>query len=280
MAKVKIITDSTADVPEELVKEFNIRVVPLTVNFGDASYKDGIDITTEQFFEKLVKSDVLPTTSQVTPGQFEDIFREELKENDSIICVTLSSKASGTYQAAMIAKDMFDDANITIIDSMLLSYSYGMIVVDAARMAAEGKGHNEIASMTEERIKKIQVYFIVDTLEYLKKGGRLSSAQAIIGSMLDIKPVLGLKDGMVVPIDKIRGKKRVMTKIVEIIKSRGHTLDGKKVSFAHGLVPDKLEEFKEAILNEFNPASIEETVVGCVIGTHAGPGVLALFFEE
>ncbi|MBZ4646583.1 MAG: DegV family protein [Clostridia bacterium] len=278
MAKIKIITDSTADIPKNLAEELNITVVPLTVHFGEESYKDWYDLTSTEFFEKLKNSDVMPTTSQITPAAFEEVFRKELQENDSIICVTLSSKASGTYQSAVIAKNSIEDADIEVIDSMLLSYGYGMVVVEAAKMAKEGKSKQEIIGRVNYLLERIDTYFIVDTLEYLKKGGRINLAAAVIGNILNIKPVLGIKDGLVVPVDKIRGSKNIIPKMVELIKSKGYNMSNQVVGLAHGAIPDRLEELKEAIENEFHPKGFVISEVGSVIGAHSGPGVIGAFF--
>lgn len=278
MAKIKIITDSTADIPKNLAEELNITVVPLTVHFGEESYKDWYDLTSTEFFEKLKNSDVMPTTSQITPAAFEEVFRKELQENDSIICVTLSSKASGTYQSAVIAKNSIEDADIEVIDSMLLSYGYGMVVVEAAKMAKEGKSKQEIIGRVNYLLERIDTYFIVDTLEYLKKGGRINLAAAVIGNILNIKPVLGIKDGLVVPVDKIRGSKNIIPKMIELIKSKGYNMSNQVVGLAHGAIPDRLEELKEAIENEFHPKGFVISEVGSVIGAHSGPGVIGAFF--
>ncbi|MDK2810026.1 MAG: fatty acid kinase fatty acid binding subunit [Petroclostridium sp.] len=278
MAKIKIITDSTADIPKNLAEELNITVVPLTVHFGEESYKDWYDLTSTEFFEKLKNSDVMPTTSQISPAAFEEVFRKELQENDSIICVTLSSKASGTYQSAVIAKNSIEDADIEVIDSMLLSYGYGMVVVEAAKMAKEGKSKQEIIGRVNYLLERIDTYFIVDTLEYLKKGGRINLAAAVIGNILNIKPVLGIKDGLVVPVDKIRGSKNIIPKMVELIKSKGYNMSNQVVGLAHGAIPDRLEELKEAIENEFHPKGFVISEVGSVIGAHSGPGVIGAFF--
>ncbi|MDK2801478.1 MAG: fatty acid kinase fatty acid binding subunit [Clostridiales bacterium] len=278
MAHIKIITDSTADIPKDLAQQLNITVVPLTVHFGDQSYKDWYDLTPAEFFDKLKNSDIIPTTSQVTPAAFEEVFRSEIEQNDSIICITLSSKASGTYQSAVIAKNSIENADIEIIDSMSLSYGYGMIVIEAAKMAKEGKPKQEIIEQVKYLLDKLDVYFIVDTLEYLKKGGRINLATAVIGNILNIKPVLGIKDGLVVPIDKIRGSKKVIPKMVKLIKARGYNLSNQVVGLAHGSIPDKLEELKQAIEQEFHPKGFTISEVGSVIGAHAGPGIIGVFF--
>lgn len=278
MARIKIITDSTADIPKNVAEELDITVVPLTVHFGDESYKDWYDLSSTDFFEKLKESPVMPTTSQITPVTFEEVFRDVLKDYDTIIYIALSSKASGTYQSALIAKDMIEGADIEVIDSMTFSYGYGMIVVEAAKMVKEGKNKSEIVKKVKDMLDKLDTYFIVDTLEYLQKGGRINMATAVVGTVLNIKPLLGVKDGLVVPVDKIRGNKNIIPKMVKLIKNKGYNLSDKVVGLAHGAMPERLEELKQAIRQEFNPKGFTVSEVGCVIGTHAGPGIIGVFF--
>ncbi|MGE4283501.1 MAG: DegV family protein, partial [Clostridia bacterium] len=246
--------------------------------FGDESYRDGYDLTSLQFFDKLRNSDVMPTTSQVTPAAFEEVFKREIQDHDSIICITLSSKASGTYQSAVLAKNSVEHAHIEVIDSMSLSLGCGMVVIEAAKMAQEGKPKEEIVQHITDLLDRIEIYFIVDTLEYLKKGGRINLATAVIGNILNIKPVLGVREGLVVPIDKIRGSKKVIPKMIELMKMKGVHLSDEIVGLAHGAIPDKILEIKEAIETEFHPKGFIITEVGSVIGAHAGPGILGIFF--
>lgn len=281
MGNIKIITDSTADVPKHFAEELNITVVPLMVYFGDEAYRDWYDLSSEAFFAKLKESNIMPTTSQVTPAAFEEVFRKEAKQNDTIICFTISSKASGTYQSALIARNIVMEecgVDIEVIDSMSFSYGYGLAVVEGARMAKAGKSKAEIMERANYLLEHTDTYFIVDTLEYLQKGGRINMASAVIGSILNIKPVLGIKEGLVKPIDKIRGSKRVIPKMVEIIKNNGYDIKGKTLAMAHGAIPDKLEELKQAIQEQFQPAGFEIAEVGCVVGAHSGPGVIGAFF--
>ncbi len=277
MSKIKIITDSTSDIPKEEIERLNITIIPLTVYFGDEAYKDGQDLSSEQFFEKLSGSNIMPTTSQVTPIEFEQIFRAELEQYETIICITLSSKASGTYQSAIMAKNTIDKDNIEIIDSMTFSYGYGMAVVKAAEMAQEGRAKEDIIRQINYMLSKLETYFIVDTLEYLQKGGRINMATAIVGNILNIKPILGVKDGLVIPLDKIRGSKRAINKMVKYIKEKDYNLSKQTIAIAHGAMPEKAEQLKEIFKKEFNINKIVISEVGSVIGAHAGPGVIGVF---
>ena len=277
MSKIKIVTDSTADIPKHLAEELDIEVVPLTVHFGEEAYRDGYDLTPSAFFEKLKNFPDMPTTSQITPAMFEEAFKDALRDNDTIICITLSSKASGTHQSALIAKGMIENGDIEVIDSMAFSYGYGMIVVEAARMVKEGKSKEEIVAQVKDMLQRLDTYFIVDTLAYLKKGGRINLTAAVVGTILNIKPLLSVQDGLVVPVDKIRGNKNIIPKMVKLIKSKGYDLSERTVGLAHGAMPERLEELKETIGKEFHPRGFAVSEVGSVIGAHAGPGIIGMF---
>jgi len=283
MSSIKIITDSTADIPKHFAEEYNITVVPLTVHFGDEAYKDWYDLSSEKFFAKLAESEVMPTTSQVPPSAFEQVFREEIQKYDTIICFTISSKASGTYQSAVIARDMVleeQEGDIEIIDSMSFCYGYGIAVVEAARMAKAGKSKAEIMDKIRYLLENTDAYFIVDTLEYLKRGGRINMASAVIGSILNIKPILSIKDGLVVPVDKVRGSKKVIPKMIEMIKKGNYDVKGKTVALVHGAVPEKLAELKQELEAQFGISHFEISEVGCVVGAHSGPGILGVVLTK
>ena len=271
MSKIKIVTDSTADIPKHLAEELDIEVVPLTVHFGEEAYRDGYDLTPSAFFEKLKNFPDMPTTSQITPAMFEEAFKDALRDNDTIICITLSSKASGTHQSALIAKGMIENGDIEVIDSMAFSYGYGMIVVEAAR------SKEEIVAQIKDMLQRLDTYFIVDTLAYLKKGGRINLTAAVVGTILNIKPLLSVQDGLVVPVDKIRGNKNIIPKMVKLIKSKGYDLSERTVGLAHGAMPGRLEELEEAIRKDFQPKGVTVSEVGSVIGAHAGPGIIGMF---
>ncbi|MBC7765477.1 MAG: DegV family protein, partial [Hyphomonadaceae bacterium] len=209
MASIKLITDSTSDIMKAVAEQWGIRVLPLTVHFGDKSYADGVELASTDFFDMLKQSDVFPTTSQISPAAFEQAFREELHTHDTLIVVTLSSKGSGTYQSACIAKEMVledtPEADIVLIDSLSFCSGYGMIVVEAAKMLQDGRTKQEIIDHITNSCANLEIYILADTLEYLKKGGRVSNIAALIGGMLNIRPILTVRDGMVASKGKLRG---------------------------------------------------------------------------
>ena len=276
----RIIVDSTAD----LMPEFKSRVhtVPLTVRFGDQEYIDGVTIDHKAFYEKLIESDVLPTTSQATPDAFIKEFEKAKEAGEAAVVITLASKFSGTYQSATIAADDYE--NIYVIDSGSAAMGSGILVELAFKLLDEGKNAEEIAAILEEEKKKIIIVALVDTLEYLKKGGRISKAVAFAGGVLNIKPVLSVIDGEINMLGKARGSKMGNNLLVEEINKAGGIDFGKPVLLGYSGISDALllkyiedsRHIWEGNLNE-----VRYTTVGSVIGTHAGPGaVVVAFFKN
>lgn len=278
MAKIQIITDSMTDIPKHLIDEYHIIVIPLTINFEDGEYRDGIDLTGEEFYNKLTQVKELPKTSQVTPNRFMEVFKEVLEEGKEIICINGSSKASGTHQGALLAKNELDNDKIHVFDTMGLCFGGGFFVYEAAKMVKEEKNIEEIIEKLTTMRSKVDHIFTVDTLEYLKKGGRLNPMKATIATILNVKPILTVVDGLVESLDKVRGSKKVIGKMVELAKERGGDFSNKTVAIAHANNPEKAEELIEIVKSELNPKEILLTEIGCTIGTHAGPGTLAIFY--
>jgi DegV family protein with EDD domain len=278
MNKIQIITDSMIDLPQDIVEKHNIIVVPLTIIFGDKEYRDGVDLTNSQFYEKLAQSEELPKTSQISPNTFIDVFNEALGQGKDILCINGSSRASGTHQSAVLAKNSLESDKIEVFDTMGLSFGGGLFVYEAAKMVEEGKNLNEIINKLNEMKLNVDHIFTVDTLEYLKKGGRLNPMKATIATMLNIKPILTVEDGLVEPLDKVRGSKKVVGKMIELAKKRGLSFEDKVVGISHANSPETLEVLKEQVIKELNPKELLVSEIGCTIGTHAGPGTLAIFY--
>jgi DegV family protein with EDD domain len=286
LSKVRIVTDSTADIPLELREKLGIEMVSLKVSFGNDTYIDGVSLTPEEFYDKLVASTTLPITSQPSPLDFqqkyESLASDDPNEKVEIISIHLSSVLSGTYQSAVIAKSSIEDdgndrVSITIIDAKSASYGTGGQVIAAAEAAAAGKSKEEILEIIDKT--KCDIYFLVDTLEYLHKGGRLGKGSAMIGSLLNIKPILTIdNDGYVAPIDKVRGQKKAMARIVELMKESDC---GKAVhiKLAHVRNPEGAETLKQMIAAEFDIVTCAEWTIGAVIGTYTGPGTVAAFIS-
>lgn len=276
--RIKVITDSVADIPKDIAKELNITVVPLSVHFGSITYKDGIDLSTNEFFDKLSKTERLPTTSQVNPGEFRKVFEDNLEEYDHLICITMSKAMSGTYKAANIAKEFIGVDQIDIFDSKAISFGFGLIVIEAARSIKKGESLEQIRESIQYNINNLENLFIVDTLEYLKKGGRLSTAEAFVGNVLKIKPVITINDGQLESIDKIRGRKRVINYFIDYINKNNYDLSNKTVGFFHAVDNEYLDKLITEVSDEFNIKEIIKSEVGTVVGTHSGPGCLAMVF--
>ena len=277
MSNIKIICDSLADIPTELVQKYDIEVVPLSIIFDDKEYIDGVDITKVEFYKMLRENDKLPKTSQVTYVAFKNVFEKYTSQNREILYIGGSSKASGTYQSAVMAKNDIKQGTINTFDSLSLSIGSGYIVLAAARLSKEGKNVEEILNHLERLRNNISLLFTVETLEYLQKGGRISLAKATIGNMLNIKPILWLEDGLIKPISQARGKKQVISKIVDIIKEQhGQDLSQKQVIIGCGDNDADLETLKKKLNEEFKIEEILQVNLGSCITAHTGPGVLGI----
>lgn len=276
---IKIVTDSTADIPLSVREEYGIEMVPLKVHFGEETYLDAVTIHPEQFYDKLSKAEQLPTTSQPSPVDFLDTYKKLSIENDiEIISIHLSSALSGTYQSAVLAKSILEDkASVTIIDSKSASYGLGLLVIAAAEAVRQGKSKAEIIRLIQELRNGTKIYFVVDTLEYLKKGGRIGKASALLGSLLNIKPILTVNEaGEAAPLDKVRGHRKAMLRIIELMKEefKGTEI---KVTVGHCKAQDTADELSLLVKEHFQINDIKCIDIGPVIGTHVGPGTAAVF---
>ena len=276
---IKILTDSTADLPKEFVEKYDIAVLPLKVIFGKKEYVDGIDLTPEEFYHMLETSEDLPTTSQLIPEQFMPIFEQAKADGDDIICIHISSSMSGTMQSANVSKDHVDYDGIHIIDSRTVTAQLGMMVIEACQMRDSGASVDEILSRLNELVKNTVLYGSIATLKYLKKGGRIKATSAVIGTALNVKPIITIADGMVESIGKARGQKKSFDEIKKLIDASGSTLNGKDIYIAHANDEVNLEKFKAFIRENYQPKNVYDFIVGAVVGTHAGPGCVAVAFE-
>lgn len=281
MKKTVIVTDSTADIPADLVKKYDIRIVPLRLMFGSNTYLDGVEITASEFYKQLVESPQLPTTSQPSPADFVEVYESILKEYPgcAILSMHLSSGMSGTYQSALLATSLIEgEPDITVWDSKSASYGFGLFAVHAAKLAAEGSTVDEIISSTEELRSKRRLYFLVDTLEYLQKGGRIGKASAVLGTLLNIKPILSIDDeGIIYPVEKVRGRKKATARMIELFQKDLAGVTNINVAVGHTADPASVDDFLAQLSTVF---TVKETVlsdIGAVIGTHVGPGTIAAY---
>ncbi len=274
---IRIIIDSTCDMKQETKEKFT--VVPLTLNFGAEEYIDGVTIDHKTFYEKLIESDVLPTTSQATPAAFADVF-ESVKENgESAVVITISSELSGTYQSALIAAADYE--NIYVIDSKTAAIGTGILALLALEYKEKGRTATEIVKQIEKMREKICVVALLDTLEYLKKGGRISSAVAFAGGLLSIKPVVSIEEGHINMLGKARGSKQGNNLLVcEIEKAGGVDFTKPLLLGYTGLSDLLLKKYIEDSRDLWNNnvEALSYTPIGSVIGTHAGPGAIAVAF--
>ena len=274
---VRIIVDSSTDVSEKYREK--IQFVPLTVRFGDREYLDGVEISKHQFYEMLVESDVLPTTSQATPAAFAEYLESVASAGDSAVVITLSSKLSGTYQSAVLAAE--DYPNIYVVDSQSVAIGTGVLAQYAVELAQQGMGAEEIAQVLTQQREKVCVVALLDTLEYLKKGGRISKTVAFAGGMLNIKPVVTVQDGAVALIGKARGSRNGNNLLVEKIREAGGVDFERPVLLGYtGLSSALLEKYVDdsKALWAAHVDKLDGCLLCSVIGTHAGPGAVAVAF--
>lgn len=275
--KTRIIVDSTTDLMSE--DKERVHIVPLTLHFGDQEYMDGVTIDHKTFYEKLIESDVLPTTSQATPVAFEKEYEAAKEANEAAVVITISSKLSGTYQSAMIAAADYE--NIFVVDSGTAAIGGGILTELALKYLDDGMDAEAIAKQLEEDKKKILIVALVDTLEYLKKGGRISKAVAFAGTLLNMKPVLSVADGEIAMLGKARGSKMGNNLLVQEIQKAGGVDFDKPVLLGYtGLSDALLQKYIEDSrrLWEQGISNVRYTTIGSVIGTHAGPGAIAAAF--
>ncbi len=274
---IKILTDSTSDINKELAKELDITLVPLRVIFENEDYLDGVDITVDQFYERLVKAKVLPTTSQPTPEQFLPYYEAARDNSDTLIVITVASKLSGTYQSAQIAKDIVDYTDIHIIDSETVTLGLQLLVREALALRERGLPGDAIAKELEAVKKNIRLLALVESLEYLKKGGRLSSVSAFAGGLLNIKPIIEVKDGLVGVAGKARGLTGAYKKLAELITLNEIDLN-REICIGYSAGKDTMNGFLEHSQHNLGIQSFFESPIGSVVGTHAGPGACGIAF--
>lgn len=274
---IKIVTDSTAYLPEAMCRQHDLRVVPLCVHFGEQTFREGVEMSNEEFYARLKASPVLPTTSQPSAGEFHTVFKELAKAGHDIVALTISSKLSGTWNSAMAAKEMLPEANITVIDSLSTSIGLQLMIEAALEAVAAGASTQEITERIEEIKQKILVLFVVDTLEYLAKGGRIGNAKAFLGTLLKVKPILVLQDGAIEPLEQVRSRRKAHARMLELIEEHlGENAPLGKIGFANALVPEEATALAQQLQSRLGCAEPFVSDLGPVVGTHTGPGVIGV----
>lgn len=277
---IRIICDSASDITPKMAQQWEVKVLPIKTIFGEEEYLDGVTMNHEQFYEKLIETDQMPTTSQISPFDYEREFEEAVSNGDTVICITLSSKLSGCYQSAHIAADEYPD-KIRIIDSENVCIGEQLLVKRAVELRKEGKSADEIVTILNEEKKKIRLIALLDTLEYLKKGGRISKTAALAGTLLSIKPVVAVVDGEITMLGKARGSKNGNNMLMSLIEKEGGINMEKPVCLAYSGLSDALLEkyiVDSAKLYAGRSEELPICTIGSTIGTHVGPGAIAAAF--
>jgi len=275
---VKVVTDSCSDITPQLAREFGITVVPLYVQFGNETYRDNVDLSTEEFYHKLKTTKIHPTTSTVTPADFAELFTKLAEETKEILTITLSEKFSATYAAALQGKAMVGkDCRIEVIDSKAGAGAQMLLVISAAKMAQSGANLKQIADRVRRAIPRVHVLVSFDTLEYLRRGGRIGKAQAFLGSLLKVNPIVGVKDGETFPIARPRNRAQAMDFLVNFVKGVSRI---EAVAIEDATTPDDLQTLAERLKDVVPPERIYRSKVSPVIGTHVGPHALAVAVLE
>ena len=274
---IKIVTDSTAYLPEEMIREHDIRVVPLYVHFGTEAFKEGVELSNEEFYKKLKEAPELPTTSQPSAGEFHEVFAPLIDAGHEIITLTISSKISGTWNSAMAAKEMLPDAPISVVDSLSTSVGLHLMVDAAVQAAAAGATRQEIVEQIEQTKEKMQIFFVVDTLEYLAKGGRIGNGKAFLGTLLKVKPILVLQEGAIEPLEQVRSKRKATARMIDLVEQHvGSNGNTSKVAVTNALVPAEAEAIGQELVGRLGCELPLMGDLGPVIGTHTGPGCVGI----
>lgn len=278
---VKLFADSASDLPLSFFEENQVDLIPLSVYIDGTEYEDLKTIDPKQVFQEI-RAGKMPKTSQPTPDYFHKLFTEQAKSKEAGIYIAFSSALSGTYQTAVMVheqvKEEYPDLDLTIIDTKCASIGFGLVVKAAAELVKSGTSKEEIIKDIEFRSQHMEHLFTVDDLDYLAKGGRLSKASAFLGGLLNIKPLLHVEDGKLIPIEKHRGKKKLLKRMLDVMEERGVDLENQLVGISHGDDEQSALELKSLIQERFGTKEFYINIIGSVVGSHAGPGTLALFF--
>ena len=283
MEKIKIITDSCSDLPLALVEEYDISMLPTPVHFGEQLYHDRGNLFPEEFYQKIDQGNDLPKTSQITPTAFQEEFEKALAAGFKVLSINFSSKLSGILQSAILAKKEIGSADVHIIDSRCASVGFGMSVIKAARLIRQGMGLTEVIQETLQYCSQMEHIFAVGSLEMLKRGGRISKTSALIGSVLNIKPILHFQNGEILPLNKVRGSKKMYDYLLEIMAERGDQLPEQElIGINHSGNPAMAEKMKEKIMERFGIKQEKLIIseIGAAIGSHVGRNTVSVFFQN
>jgi DegV family protein with EDD domain len=278
MSKVAIVTDSSPYIPENIIKENSIHVVPLTVIWGEETFYDGVDISPVEFYNRLDTAKVMPSTSQPSVADFEVLFSSLHNDGYDILAVLLSEDLSGTISSATQAKKLLPNANIEIVNSKTLAMALGFVVLAAARAAKQGASLSECKKIAEDAKERCGVVFVVDTLEFLHRGGRIGASKRFMGSLLNVKPVLAIEDGLIVPLDSVRTQKKALERIIQLVEEKTTGKKNIRLATVHANNLETAKVILEEASSRINPVEKVLAEVSPVIGTHTGPGAIGLAY--
>ena len=269
---LKIVTDSTADLPPRLAGDLGVTVVPVYVRFGDQVYRDRVDISEDEFYQRLLHDPIHPSTTQPTPQDFADVYRKLSQEAEGIISIHLSSKLSGTYNSALQGKELVTNkCPIEVIDSRLLTMNLGLLVIAATTIAKSGKSIHLVVEEIKQIIPSIHLLALLDTLKYLAIGGRIGKVKALLGSILSVKPMLAIKDGELVPVSQVRTREKGIDNLFDFVKNATNIQD---LAIVYNTTPNEAQALAERIGSIFPQEQIRLARLGPALGVHAGPGIL------
>ncbi|WP_099204915.1 DegV family protein [Scatolibacter rhodanostii] len=274
---LRIITDSSSDLSLQRCEELGVEIIPLRVHFGEECFKANVEISNEEFYERLSKAESLPTTSQITPAEFEDIFRPYVEAGDEIVCLFISSKMSGTYQSALVAKGLVGGENIHIVDTLTVTFALALLVEEAVKMRDRGFSAAEIAEQITSIVPRNHLWAVIEDLKYLKMGGRLSATSAFFASILGICPIITIKDGLVETVGKARGKKAAY-KLVENLIQKNEISNDYGVTLGHSNSPEGIKNFEEYFHDTLKKRDVTTCDIGSIVGTHVGPNACGLSY--
>lgn len=276
--KIAVVTDSVACIPTDLANQYNIRVAPVQIIWDKVAYRDGIDMPTREFYARLRASKTMPTTSSGIQGEFLQIFEDLKGKVDGIVAIVLTGALGAAYSSACNAREMVSEVPIEVIDTSTAMMAQGFTVIEAAKVAARGGTIEEVAKAARDMIPKVHLIWAMDTLEYMRRGGRISLPQAILASWLNVKPIAIIKEGKVEPIAKVRSKAKAQEKLLELMEQRIASRGPLHVAVMHGDVPEAVEQLKQRVTDQFQCSELITSEITPVIGTHTGPGTLGLAF--
>ncbi|MGZ4332656.1 MAG: DegV family protein [Gaiellaceae bacterium] len=280
-ADTAVVLDSTADFPDAPGRFPNFRVVPLYVLFGDESFKDYVEIDPPRFYERLTTAAELPTTSQPTPADFLAVYEELASKYERILSLQISSTLSGTFASAQTAAELLGGDKVRVIDTRTVSASLAMLATGIQRRLERGTTDDEVDAFVAEYQREHKLLFTVNTLEYLARGGRIGKAAAFAGNLLNVKPILTIRDGEVIPLKRVRGNQKAFAEFRDLFESTSTDSPHLKVGIAHAAAPERLEALRKMVRHVRPQAEIEiETTLGAVVGTHAGPGTVGFFWFD